>query len=357
MKSFQDPDRSFANMPPSLGVLLKKVDQGSGRQQLFEDQVPELLRRLAQQTKVESITASNAIEGVEVDPNRAEVLVSPDRPRFRNRSEKEFAGYADALDGLMREEGLAILTVPRLLELHRKMLEHTDIQGGLLKREDNRIADRAPDGTTRIIFRPSPWQETEGLLSNLCSSYAYTLERGVVHPLVALAAFVLDLLAIHPVPDGNGRMARLATTHELLRLEYSVARYVSVEQRIYESKNAYYLTLEQLQRGWHEGEHSIWPWTEFLVRILAGAYEDFEGRVAAGRGAESGSKQERIRRWALQEAPAEFKIGDVRRAVPGVSDPTIRLALRALRDEGLLAAESVGRGARWRRLQRDQPGP
>lgn len=350
MKSFQDP-RSFAEMPPSLGALLARVDRGSGRQQLYEDQVPELLRRLARQTKVESITASNAIEGVEVDRGRAESLAGPDRPRFRNRSEKEFAGYADALDGLMREERLEPLGIPRLLELHRKMLAYTDIQGGSLKVEDNRIADREPDGTTRVIFRPPPWRETEGLLSGLCSSYAYTLAQGTVHPLIALSAFVLDLLAIHPVPDGNGRLARLATTHELLRLGYGVARYVSVEQRIFESKNAYYRTLEESQRDWYEGSHSIWPWTEYLVRILAGSYEAFEGRVAAGKGTEAGSKQERIRRWVLQEAPAEFKISDVRRALPGVSDPTIRLSLRALRDDGRLESESVGKGARWRRLE------
>lgn len=350
MKSFQDPDRTFSGMPPSFGALLRKVDLGSGRQQLFEDQVPELLRRLARQTKVESITASNAIEGVEVDPSRAEGLAGSDPPRFRNRSEKEFAGYADALEGLVRDERLEPLSVPRLLELHRKMLAHTEIPGGALKREDNRIADREPDGTTRVIFRPPPWQETEGLLAGLCSSYRYTLDHGTVHPLVALSAFVLDLLAIHPVPDGNGRLARLATTHELLRLGYGVARYVSVEQRIYESKNAYYLALETSQRDWHRGSHSIWPWTEYLVRILADSYEAFEGRVAAGRGAEVGTKQDRIRRWALDEAPAEFRISDVRRALPGVSDPTIRLALRALRDEGRLASKSVGNGAKWRRL-------
>jgi len=50
---------------------------------------------------------------------------------------------------------------------------------------------------------------------------------------VLLGAFVLDFLAIHPVADGNGRLARLLTTHELLRNGYGVARYVSVEQRIY----------------------------------------------------------------------------------------------------------------------------
>lgn len=351
MKSFQDPNRTFAGMPASLGVLLKSVDRGSGRQQLYEDQVPELLHRLARQTKVESITASNAIEGVEVDPNRAEGLVSADPPRFRNRSEKEFAGYADALDALMRADNLEPLTVPRLLEFHRKMLAYTDEQGGYLKREDNRIANREPDGTTRIIFRPPPWQETESLISGLCSSYEYSLDQGIVHPLIAFAAFILDLLAIHPVPDGNGRMARLATTHELLRLGYGVARYVSIEQRIYESKNAYYTALEQSQRNWHEAEHSIWPWTEYLIRVLAESYDDFENRVAARRGTEAGTKQERIRQWVLNEAPTEFKIKDVRRAVPGVSDPTIRLALRALRDESRLEAESVGKGAKWRRLE------
>jgi Fic family protein len=351
MRSFQDPDRTFAGMPASLGARLQRVDRGSGRQQLNEDQVPELLRRLAQLAKIESIAASNAIEGVEVDPARVEVLASAEPPRFRNRSEKEFAGYADALDGLMREDRLEPLTTPRLLELHRKMLAHTGGRGGYLKREDNKIANREADGTTRIVFHPPPWPETEALLTGLCAGYEYTLEHRSVHPLIALSAFILDLLAIHPVLDGNGRMSRLATTHELLRLGYGVARYVSVEQRIYESKNAYYTALEQSQRDWHTGEHSIWPWAEYLIAVLAESYDDFENRVAAGRGSEVGTKQERIRRWVLHEAPSEFRIGDVRRAVPGVSSPTIRLALRSLRDEGRLRSESVGMGARWRRVE------
>jgi Fic family protein len=146
-------------------------------------------------------------------------------------------------------------------------------------------------------------------------------------------------------------MSRLATTHELLRLGYGVARYVSVEQRIYESKNSYYAALEQSQRNWRKAEHTIWPWTEYLITVMAESYEDFERRVAANRGAAGGTKQERIRHWALHEAPAEFKIGDVRRAVPGVSDPTIRLALRDLRDAHRLESQSVGKGARWRRIE------
>jgi Fic family protein len=350
MKSFQDPARTFAGQPPGLGVLLRRVDVGSGHQEQFENQLPQLLERLARQTKVESITASNAIEGVEVAPGRAEVLIRGDPPRFRNRSEKEFAGYADALDGLMREPELRPLTVPRLLEFHRKMLAHTDGRGGYLKREDNRIANREPDGTTRVIYEPPPWREAEGLVTGLCSSYRYALENQVAHPLILLSAFILDLLAIYPVLDGNGRMARLATTHELLRLYYGVARYVSVEQRIYESKNAYYVALEQSQRDWYAGRHDIWPWTEYLVRALAESYDDFERRIAAGRGSAVGTKQERIRHWVLNEAPAEFQINDARNAVPGVSDETIRVALRAMKAEALIESTGPGRGSYWRRL-------
>lgn len=348
MRSFQDPDRTFSGQPPALGVLLQRVDVGSGHQGLYENQLPQLLRKLARQTKVESISASNAIEGVEVDPGRAEALAGENRPRFRNRSEKEFAGYADALDGLMREASLKPLGVPRLLEFHRKMLAHTDIRGGVLKGEDNKIANREPDGSTKVIFEPPTFAETEGLLTGLCSSYAYSLENQIAHPLVLLSAFVLDLLAIHPVTDGNGRMARLATTHELVRLDYGVARYVSVEQRIYESKNAYYVALEHSQRKWHEGEHDIWPWTRYLVSILAESYDDFERRVAAGRGSAVGSKQERVRHWILREAPKEFRLADVRNAVVGVGDQTIRLTLRAIRDEGAIESVGTGPGAYWR---------
>lgn len=350
MRSFQDPEKTFSGQPASLGVLLQRVDVGRGRQGLYERQLPQLLQRLARQTKVESIKASNAIEGVEVDPGRAEALAGGDPPRFRNRSEKEFAGYADALDGLMREPHLEPITVSRLLEFHRKMLSHTDGRGGYLKQEDNKIANREPDGSTRIIFEPPTFTETEGLLTGLCSSYEYTLANKVAHPLVLLSAFVLDLLAIHPVLDGNGRVSRLATTHELLRLDYGVARYVSVEQRIYESKSSYYVALEQSQRDWHDGDHDIWPWATYLIAVLAESYDDFEKRVAAGRGSEAGTKQERVRHWVLNEAPTDFRIADVRIALPGVGDETIRLTLRVMKSEGLVENTGTGRAARWRRV-------
>jgi len=336
-------------MPAHLGVLLSRVDVGKGREELYRDQLPALLHSLADQTRVESIRASNAIEGIEVPRQRAERLAAPEPPRSRNRSEEEFAGYRDAIDALMQEEHLDPPTPALTLRLHRQLYAHTKAAGGQLKREDNVIGERGPHGVRRVIFRPPPWQQTEGLVQGLFGGYPQAAEAQAAHPLIVLAAFILDLLAIHPFEDGNGRVARLLTTHELLRLGYGVARYVSIEQRIYETRNGYYAALEASQGGWHDGKHRIWPWTEYLVSVLADCYADFESRVAAARGSASMTKAERVRHWVLSSAPREFRLADVRRAVPGVSDPSIRLALRSLRDEGRLRSMGAGRGALWRR--------
>jgi hypothetical protein len=86
-------------------------------------------------------------------------------------------------------------------------------------------------------------------MTELLARYNDLKREGRTHPLVLIAALVIDFLAIHPVADGNGRVARLLTTYELLSQGYGVARYVSIEQRILESKNTCYDRLYRSQRG------------------------------------------------------------------------------------------------------------
>ena len=74
MNSFIDIERTFAGQPARLGVVLQRVDVGRGREELFRDQLPELLRSLAEHARIASIRASNAIEGVDVDEGRAASL-------------------------------------------------------------------------------------------------------------------------------------------------------------------------------------------------------------------------------------------------------------------------------------------
>jgi len=73
----------------------------------------------------------------------------------------------------------------------------------------------------------------------------------------------------------------------------------------------------------------------------------FELRI--GEGMSGGNKQDRVRTQVLEHGPVQFSMADLRRAVPGMSDNTYRLVLQALRDEGLIHVEGLGRNATWRR--------
>ncbi len=347
MRSFIDIDRTFAGQPRELGATLARIDTGRGREQLFEDQLPELLGQLSEHARVASITASNAIEGVVLDSERAE-RIAEGTNRYRNRNEREFAGYRDAIDMLMRIDAYKPLTVPFVLHLHRLLFNHTDGHGGRLKTDQNLIVSYE-SGRREVVFTPPPPEKTEFLLTELLARYDDAKREAGTHPLILIGALILDLLAIHPVADGNGRLARLITTHELLSQGYGVARYVSIEQRVYESKNSYYASLYESQLAWHEAEHTIWPWTSYLARILAGAYDDFEQRVAAA-GEHVGTKQDRVRDYILRYAPEEFRRRDIERALPGISLATIRLVLSDLRDAQEIKPEGSGPGARWHRL-------
>jgi Fic family protein len=347
MRSFVDLDRTFGGQPRELGAVLARIDTGRGQERLFEDQMPALLRRLSENARVASITASNAIEGVTVDEERAE-RIAEGSPRFRNRNEKEFAGYRDAIDSLMRLDADEPLSVPFVLHLHRLLFHHAGGRGGHLKSDQNLIVSYE-SGHREVVFTPPAPEETEFLLAELLARYEIAKAEARTHPLVLIAALILDLLAIHPVADGNGRLARLLTTYELLSQGYGVARYVSLEQRIYESKNTYYASLYESQRDWHDGRHSIWPWTSYLAQILADAYDTFERRVAAA-GETIGSKQDRVREYVVHQAPEVFRRRDVERALPDVSTATIRLVLNDLRDAGRISAAGSGPGARWHRL-------
>src|ERR1044072_7095976 len=182
MKSFGDLDIAFAGMPARLGALLSQVDVSKGREELFRDQLPALLSSLADQTRIESITASNAIEGVDAPKQRAERLVAPRPSRVRNRSEAEFAGYRNSIDELMQAERLDPPTPALMLHMHRQLYMYARAAGGQLKREDNVIGERGPHGVRRVIFEPPPWRQAEGLVHGLFSGYLDAVESSAAHP-------------------------------------------------------------------------------------------------------------------------------------------------------------------------------
>jgi Fic family protein len=132
----------------------------------------------------------------------------------------------------------------------------------------------------------------------------------------------------------------------LLRHGYGVARYVSVEQRVFDSKHSYYAALRASQANWHSTEHDPWPWAGYLLRVLDDSYDDFVRHVAAGRKLTGATKEQQARNYVLTQAPRSFRFAQIVAALPDISQATIRNALNGLRDEGRLDV-GLGKSAMW----------
>jgi Fic family protein len=347
MRSFADLDSSIGAVPGGVVARLSTVDAGRGSEALYADQLPGLLKELAESARVESVIASSAIEGIVVEQARAERIVRGADQRLRVRSEKELAGYRDALDYLFQDDP-GDLSVGLVLHLHRLLFVRTGGGGGQFKTADNLVVDRHADGTQSVRFTPVSHQDAPAYMAELADRYRAEQHGGHHHHALLVGLFALDFLTIHPFADGNGRLARLLSTRLLSQVGYGVGRYVSLEGLLYERRDAYYDALAASTVGWHDGTHDPWPWLGFFVDVLADAYELFAARATDRR---SGvSKQDRVRNYVLNHAGPSFEMADVRRAIPGVSDQTVRLVLRELKEQGCVKPSGVGRGTKWERI-------
>jgi Fic family protein len=335
---------SAISIHPAAAWYLADLGEFRGKQELYTRQSPQRLKALREHALIESAVASNRIEGVAVDAARVREVLGAPKPLFRDRDEEEVRGYRDALEWIFCDATEIAVSEESIRRLHA-MARGQIWDAGLYKEKDGDIIERYADGSERVRFRPVAAVRTGEAMAALVSDWRRCLDEAWVHPLIALAAFNLDFLCIHPFRDGNGRVSRLLWLLQCHRLGYEVGRYVSLERLVEENKARYYETLELSSQGWHEGKHDPWPYINFVLSILKAAYREFAervGEVAAPRGA----KRELVLA-ALARAPAECTIAELERACPGVSRDMIRTVLRERQAEGSLSCVGRGLAARW----------
>jgi Fic family protein len=324
----------------SIGLL----GEYKGRQRLFEKQSPQVLTALREVARVQSIESSNRIDGVTAASGRLADLAAGKTPP-RDRSEQEIAGYRDVLSAVHADAADMQVSSGLILQLHRDLYRFSPSAGGAWKSIPNDIVDVMPDGTHRVRSSPVRPRLVETAMSELVAGYRSVAAADTVHSLVAVPAFVLDFLCIHPFKEGNGRVSRILNLMLLYQTGYDVGRYISLEKVVEDSKETYYEALAASSEGWHQGRHDLVPWLRYSHGVLIAAYLEFEqqvGRMGGGRGAKRAMVIDCVR-----HLPATFRYADIERACPGVSRPTIVRVLGELRGNGEIRCMKGGRDATW----------
>ncbi len=331
------------SIPVATSWLLGSCMEARGKQDLWIRQKPEVLKVLREQAIIQSVESSNRIEGVTIPADRLRPVVMG-KAKPRNRSEEELAGYRQALDWIFsRKRRVSIIP-----EVFQRL--HSFAQGGLSgdagkwKKRNNEIIEILPNGERKVRFVPTSVKDTPKTMEALCRNYREACNDERVPPLLIVAIFVFDLLCIHPFRDGNGRISRLATTLLLQTHGFHVARYVSLERLIEESKEDYYAILADCSLGWHEGKNEIVPWWNYFLSVLRRAYREFECQVESTKARPA--KSDLVRQTVLAQLE-QFSLGDLATQLPAASPQLIKKVLAELKNQGKIRLIGRGRGARW----------
>jgi Fic family protein len=332
-------------IPASTSWYLADLGEARGKQELFTKQSPQKLRVLREHALIESAVSSNRIEGVTVDKARVATVIFG-KSLLRDRDEEEVRGYRDALK-LVHDQGAKLRISEKVIkQLHRTIRGDVG-DAGRYKEQDSDIIEKFPDGRERVRFKAIAAAETSTFMRKLVEMWNRSIRERWVHPLIALAAFNLDFLCVHPFRDGNGRVSRLLLLLQTYHLGFEVGRYISIERLIEENKERYYETLEQSSQGWHEGKHDPWPYINYVLYIFKSAYKEFEERVGQVK-SPRGAKTELVV-MAVDRFLGQFTLGDVEKACPGVSRDMVRRVLRQLQRSRQVECLGRGPGAPWKK--------
>lgn len=254
-------------------AVISEIDAAKTVFRLTDQLPPETLGRLTQSVIVTSSGASTRIEGARLTDQEVEALYrNLSIRKLRTRDEQEVAGYLEVLAQIIENFAEMPPNESLILQLHRDMLRHSEKDGrqrGTYKFGPNRVEARDADGRiVDVIFDPTPPHLTPKEMSELVSWLTWADENGFKHPLIRIANFVFEYLAIHPFQDGNGRTSRLITNLLLLRHGYTFAAMASHERLIEARKAEYYLALRRAQTTWKSADEDIFPWLHYFLSIV-----------------------------------------------------------------------------------------
>lgn len=315
------------NIPSHITSLLLRINQMKIRDEYNFFMYNDVFTQLESIAKIQSIKASNAIEGIVTTDKRLDAILNQ-KLNPLNHAEQEILGYSDLLDLIHNQYPTLSIKSRDILYFHRILYTYYDFMDkGKFKTEDNAIIS-INHGLRRIVFEPIPAFETEFAMEQLYLAYIDASNDYDINQLLLISCYILDFLCIHPFSDGNGRISRLLSLLLLYKNDYEIGKYVSIENSIINHKESYYDSLEKSSKNWHTNQNDYWPFIEFFLMTLVDCYSKMEDRFSIVQNKRI-SKKERI--WlTIESSHKPLSKADIHEVWPDISVNTISEVLNTL---------------------------
>ena len=354
----QNPFNKRIKVNSEILSKISKIDEFKGLWKGSLSLNPQILKRLKSTVIITSTGASTRIEGVKMnDEEIAHLLRGLKSTPPKNRDEQEVAGYADLIGRIFDHYKDLKLTENNIFQFHSILLNYSEKDRGhkgKYKDHDNAVVAIDENGKELIVFEATLPYLVKPEMEDILAWTTTELDNGELHPILIIANFIFQFLAIHPFNDGNGRLSRALTNLLLLRADYAYVPYVSLDEIIEDTKAEYYLALHNTQKNHKTDHEDITPWLNYLLDSLI-------THVSKARMLMEGEQPEKLLAESQEKILALFGAGNSSVAGSGgeltISEIILRLGdapreavkknLARLVELRLLGLVGRGRGARY----------
>ncbi|MDQ1300015.1 MAG: hypothetical protein QG636_683 [Patescibacteria group bacterium] len=348
-----EENRLSKRIPLSQDILtrISQIDQFQGLWQGSLRLSPQILGRLKAFVIITSTGASTRIEGATMtDEEIARFLRGLNASAPKGRDEEEVAGYADLIGRVFDNWKTITLTEGWILQFHNILLNYSQkdkTHKGKYKDGDNAVIMENEKKEEIVLFNPTHSYLVKGEMSAVIEWTNEKLKSREIHPLLVIANFIFEFLAIHPFSDGNGRISRALTNLLLLKAGYSYVPYVSLDEIIEQTKVEYYLALRRVQKNHGTDHEDISPWVEYFLMALLEQTKRAQAIMEEDRPEKLLSeKQKEV--YQLFTEGREIGVAEVVTLLEGrIERETVKQALSRLVTLKLLTRLGQGRGTRY----------
>ena len=331
-----------------------RIDQFKGLWQGSVRLSPQILSRLKAWVIITSTGASTRIEGSKMtDEEIARFLRGLKGKRPKSRDEQEVAGYADLIGRIFDSWKTIKLTEGWILQFHSILLEFSEKDAthkGKYKDSANTVIMKNKHGEQVILFDPTPPYLVKPEMQAAIEWTNEQLESGATHPILVIANFIFEFLAIHPFRDGNGRISRALTNLLLLKAGYSYIPYVSLDEIIEKTRSEYYLALRATQKNHKTKHEDITPWVDYLLGALVEQTEKARA-VMENDQPERLLSEKQMKIYRLFDGGREMGVSEIDGLLKGaMPQVTIKQALSRLVKLKLLERIGQARSTRYRKI-------
>ena len=342
----------FEFQPPRISSeilsLISNINEFKGAWRAYGTISPERLDALKHVATIESIGSSTRIEGSKLSDREVEKLMAGlSSTSFESRDEQEVGGYAKVMELVFTSWEYIPFNENHIQQLHRDLLTYVDKDEGHrgnYKTHENKVVARDTNGKViGIVFETAYPFDTPRLMADLVAWFRMEQESRTLHPLLAIAVFIVTFLAIHPFEDGNGRLSRVLTTLLLLQAGYAYVPYSSLESVIEQNKGGYYIALRQTQITIHAEQQDWEPWLLFFLRSLHAQVKRLEKKVENEKIVLAALPDLSLRILELTRERGRITLKSAVE-LTGANRNTAKLHLQKLLDAGHLERHGAGRG-------------